>query len=317
MKLKNEKHIHSFKKIGLALGLVVIFTSCGKHNLDLEEALKPASLTVSSSLVEGKYSSSPSFELKLSKNTETSEILYCINSGVYNANYCCDPLSEGISAKGVSVSGTAGTTDGKYCLAFIGFTDLETSDVGHVLFEIDTSAPDIYISTKKRMIQSNQYIDIAFTSSIIGQEGYFFSTLNYQTAQGTDCDVINSSDNFTSNGMDLNRDSNPDTIDLGARASTGFFSQIYRGKDLAFFGDNFLYFALVDAQTDPMLSSCPGINIVLNDFNIFEFSSNGDMVANASGEFEAVGTFNSFGGGVKKGNTGTTQLQTGLINIIH
>lgn len=315
LKTENVKYISFGKIIAYITSSILLFTSCGKHNLDLESLGKIATLTVTANIQAGKYSSPPSFELTLSKSEPSSEIYYCVNAGVPNAQFCCDPLIEGVGVKGANASGTAGSTDGKYCLAYIGFTADEISKVGKILFEIDTSGPDINILTQRRMIQSNQYVDISFSSTTIGEAGYFFSVLNYTTDQGTECDVINSSDNFTNFGIDFDKNASPDTIDLENLVTN--FSQSLRGKDLVQYGDNYLYYAIVDTTTDPMLSSCPSLNIILNDFNVFEFSTNGDLVANGNGEFEAMGTFNSFGGGVKIGNSGKTKLQTGILNIIH
>ena len=290
--------------------------SCGKHNLDLtEDGAKVPTLTMISSIQDGTFSQAPSFDLTLSKSTETSEIRYCVSAGVSSERGCCDPTVEGVATQAASVSGVAGSSDGNYCLAYIGFTDSETSDINTILFNIDTSAPDLNITTPRRMVQSSQYIDLAFDSTDLGRTGFFFSALNYGSAQGTDCDVINSDTNFSSNGIDFNQDSSPDTLDMSGES--GSYAQTLRGKDLAQYGDNYIYFALVDISADPMRTSCPGINIVLNDFNVFEFSTNGDLVPNGNGELEAAGGFNSFGGGVFVGSTNTTKLQTGLLNIIH
>ena len=305
--------------------IIFLIVSCGKHNINVEDKTRPPSkktnkslsIQVSSTFIGGRFSNPPSFSVsaQTSDNSTTPEILYCINAGVSDLQNCCNPETEGKSFKGTSLSTTAGSVDGSYCLSYMGKLDGKYSEAKSVLFEIDSSIPQIDITSAKQEVQSTQYLDISFDSTDLGKSGIFFSALNYSQIQGNNCELINSESNFTNHGIDFNKDNTPDTIDMSSENQS--FSQTIKGSDLKIYGNNFIYFALVDSIPDPMRTACPGIQISLKDFNVFEFSTNGDVATNSQGELEAMGSFHSFGSGSFSADTGTTKLQIGILNIIH
>lgn len=280
------------------------------------------SLTVSADYNDGSYSTI--INVLLTSNNPSSSILYCLQEGS-----CCDPLG----GSGATFTGTipVGTTDGDFCLSFVSTLSGSQSPVVQRNYTIDSTLPNVTQNVDIVQLQSNEISSLGVSSTDIGNAGYALTQLNLKSVDpgATACSDILTNYPSVTYGIIEDVDS-VSVLDLSTRAPASLPAYDYNfhlSTGSLDYGDNFLVSIVENTNVTPALYSCPSRNVVLKDFEIYNFDLGlGAPIVTGGDSSNLTGSFSSYGGfsgALNSSSVGTSQvsgttiLEHGFINIIN
>lgn len=304
--------------------LISLLNSCGKGKLTLqvnaEFDTKTNSAHVSNRPVfvtydisSGSYKTNPTITVSV----EGGDIIdHCIAENAHNTSRCCDLDDDAQVLESRTLTKTIGITEGNYCFSFRGRNIYGfASETVNLLFNVDNGIPDISAESNKRVIQSNEEFDYKITSSEIGSSGLYFNLFNFGQSTITNCMQMDNVQSFNNNALSLDPDSTPDTIHFLDFSGSGI-TFTYTGKELLYSGKNTLYALLIDTNGSNDEYACPSVTVKVEDFEVFEFTSSGNLSINGSNEYEFIGGFSAYGPSVL-GSDGKSDLELNIYNIVN